>query len=112
MGPIMLPNYRCCFTDGLICLWGFLLYTCLERSTIDLVGQQPFLGTISIEMFAKYPNNNENFGNKKDEFENEYDNDLDLFFTIKKPLICVQPYVTTKWNLQLKRQLTLLLVRS
>ena len=49
-----------------------------------MVGQQPFLGTISIEMFAKYPNNNENFGNKKDEFENEYDNDLDLLFIIKK----------------------------
>ena len=60
-----------------------MLYTCLERSTIDLVGQQPFLATISVKMFAKYPNNNENFGNKKDEFENEYDNDLDLLFIIK-----------------------------
>ena len=78
----------------------------MERSTIALVGQQPFLGTISVEMFAKYPNNNENFGNKKDEFENEYDNDLDLLFIIKKTLICVQPYITRRWNLQLKRQLT------
>ena len=40
----------------------------------------------------------------KDEFEDEYD--FDLVIIIKNPLICVQPYITTRWNLQLKRQLT------
>ena len=39
-------------------------------------------GNISVEMFAKYPNNNENFGNKKDEYENNFD----LLFYCKKIL--------------------------
>ena len=46
-------------------------------------GWATFSGNIFVEIFAIYPNNNENFGNKKDEFENEYDNDLDLLFLIK-----------------------------
>ena len=51
-------------------------YNCPGRATTTT-----FSGTISVETFAKYPNYNENLGNK-DEFEN----DFDLLFIIKKTL--------------------------
>ena len=53
----------------------------MERSTIALVTTTTLSGTIPVETFAKYPNYNENLGNK-DEFEN----DFDLLFIIKKTL--------------------------
>ena len=110
----MLPNNRCGFNAGLIYLWGSLFYTSMERSTIALVTTTTLSGTISELEFQLKRLQNIKIIMKileiKDEFEDEYD--FDLVIIIKKTLICVQPYITTRWNLQLKRQLTLLLVRS
>ena len=65
----------------------------MEQYVLYLIGTEyhcpgwaTFSGNISVEIFAKYPNNNENFGNKKDKFENEYENDFDLLFYYKKTL--------------------------